>query len=232
MLSLAAQVAPDWSVGFITWSARCVHFPCQVKRQTNFSPLEFCFRTTANRLLRERRAYLSGTVSIVTCLPGGQLPVVSSEKVRARFKSPPCSPQYDPCQTEMWHHAATSSAGIHSTSFSFCVCAGAECGTVVLLQPKGAVWSPAYPQAYSNNTLCRWVIYAPEGHIVKVKTTLKLLCWPSQCLVTPLSSRDLSVRSWMHACSEIGSSDRFHCKRECDTQLDSKGRRYDVTAAM
>ncbi|ROL51611.1 NADH-cytochrome b5 reductase 2 [Anabarilius grahami] len=45
---------------------------------------------------------------------------------------------------------------------------GAECGTVVLLQPKGAVWSPAYPQAYSNNTLCRWVIYAPEGHILKL----------------------------------------------------------------
>ncbi|XP_059392450.1 ovochymase-2-like isoform X1 [Carassius carassius] len=45
---------------------------------------------------------------------------------------------------------------------------GAECGTVVLLQPKGAVWSPAYPQAYRNNTLCRWVIYAPEGHIVKL----------------------------------------------------------------
>ncbi|KAF4095018.1 hypothetical protein G5714_024096 [Onychostoma macrolepis] len=45
---------------------------------------------------------------------------------------------------------------------------GAECGTVVLLQPKGAVQSPAYPQAYSNNTLCRWVIYAPEGHIVKL----------------------------------------------------------------
>ncbi|KAL1247429.1 hypothetical protein QQF64_022805 [Cirrhinus molitorella] len=45
---------------------------------------------------------------------------------------------------------------------------GAECGTVVLLQPKGAVRSPAYPQAYGNNTLCRWVIYAPEGHIVKL----------------------------------------------------------------
>ncbi|XP_043084769.1 ovochymase-2-like [Puntigrus tetrazona] len=45
---------------------------------------------------------------------------------------------------------------------------GAECGTVVLLQPKGSVRSPAYPQAYSNSTLCRWVIYAPEGHIVKL----------------------------------------------------------------
>uniref|UniRef100_A0A673IKV7 Ovochymase 2 n=1 Tax=Sinocyclocheilus rhinocerous TaxID=307959 RepID=A0A673IKV7_9TELE len=67
---------------------------------------------------------------------------------------------------------STSSARLHFTSFSFCVCAGAECGTVVLLQPKGAVQSPAYPQAYSNNTLCCWLIYAPEGHIVKVKTTL------------------------------------------------------------
>uniref|UniRef100_A0A672QEJ3 Ovochymase 2 n=1 Tax=Sinocyclocheilus grahami TaxID=75366 RepID=A0A672QEJ3_SINGR len=44
--------------------------------------------------------------------------------------------------------------------------------TVVLLQPKGAVRRPAYPQAYSNSTLWRWLIYAPEGHIVKVKTTL------------------------------------------------------------
>jgi len=52
------------------------------------------------------------------------------------------------------------------------VCAGAECGTEVLLEPNGAVRSPAYPNAYRNNSLCHWVIYAPEGHIVKVKTTL------------------------------------------------------------
>uniref|UniRef100_A0A673GL14 Ovochymase 2 n=1 Tax=Sinocyclocheilus rhinocerous TaxID=307959 RepID=A0A673GL14_9TELE len=85
---------------------------------------------------------------------------------------------------------------VSSTGAGFAIqFSGAECGTVVPLQPKGAVWSPAYPQAYSNNTLCRWVIYAPEDHIVKVKTTLKLLCWPSHCLVSPLSSRDLSVRS-------------------------------------
>ncbi|XP_051545699.1 ovochymase-2-like [Myxocyprinus asiaticus] len=45
---------------------------------------------------------------------------------------------------------------------------GAECGTMVLLQPDRVVQSPAYPQPYSNNTLCRWVIYAPEGHIVKL----------------------------------------------------------------
>ncbi|XP_077066706.1 ovochymase-2 [Siphateles boraxobius] len=45
---------------------------------------------------------------------------------------------------------------------------GAECGTVVLLEPKGAVRSPAYPNAYRNNSLCSWVIYAPEGHIVKL----------------------------------------------------------------
>jgi len=35
----------------------------------------------------------------------------------------------------------------------------------------------------------------------------------------------------MHACIEIGGSDQFHCKRECDTQLDSKERRYDVTGS-
>ncbi|XP_057186486.1 ovochymase-2-like [Triplophysa rosa] len=45
---------------------------------------------------------------------------------------------------------------------------GAECGTVVLLQSKEAVQSPAHPQPYNNNTLCRWVIYAPEGYIVKL----------------------------------------------------------------
>ncbi len=197
MLSLAAQVVTNWSVGFITWSVRRVHFPSQVERQTNFSPVEFCFHTTTDRLLREQRTYLNGTVSIVTCLPGDQLPVVSSEKVRARFKSPPCSPQYDPCQTEMWHRAGTSSAGLHSTSFSFCVCAGAECGTVVLLQPKGVVQSPAYPQAYSNNTICHWVIYAPEGHIVKVKTTCVGPVIAS-CLLCPVVTC-LSGHECMHA---------------------------------
>ncbi|XP_051548142.1 cubilin-like [Myxocyprinus asiaticus] len=44
---------------------------------------------------------------------------------------------------------------------------GTECGTIVLLQPQGGVQSPTYPQPYSNNTLCGWVIYAPEGHLVK-----------------------------------------------------------------
>ncbi|XP_055047469.2 ovochymase-2, partial [Misgurnus anguillicaudatus] len=45
---------------------------------------------------------------------------------------------------------------------------GAQCGTVVLLQPKRAVKSPSHPQPYNNNILCRWVIYAPEDHIVKL----------------------------------------------------------------
>ncbi|XP_056595668.1 ovochymase-2-like isoform X2 [Triplophysa dalaica] len=43
-----------------------------------------------------------------------------------------------------------------------------ECGTVVLLQSKETVQSPAHPQPYNNNILCRWVIYAPEGYIVKL----------------------------------------------------------------
>ncbi|KAM3870233.1 ovochymase-2 [Diretmus argenteus] len=30
------------------------------------------------------------------------------------------------------------------------------------------VHSPNYPQSYSNDSVCRWVIYAPQGHVVKL----------------------------------------------------------------
>ncbi|XP_062317784.1 ovochymase-2 isoform X2 [Osmerus eperlanus] len=42
------------------------------------------------------------------------------------------------------------------------------CGTVVLQQAQKAVHSPNYPESYSNNSVCRWVIYAPEGHVIKL----------------------------------------------------------------
>uniref|UniRef100_A0A4W4FUD6 Ovochymase 2 n=1 Tax=Electrophorus electricus TaxID=8005 RepID=A0A4W4FUD6_ELEEL len=31
-----------------------------------------------------------------------------------------------------------------------------------------AVQSPNYPQPYSNNAHCRWIVYAPKGHVVKL----------------------------------------------------------------
>ncbi|XP_076878260.1 ovochymase-2 isoform X2 [Brachyhypopomus gauderio] len=45
------------------------------------------------------------------------------------------------------------------------------CGIVALFQSQRAVRSPNYPQPYSNNTHCRWVVYAPEGYVVKLHFT-------------------------------------------------------------
>ncbi|XP_026874062.2 ovochymase-2 [Electrophorus electricus] len=42
------------------------------------------------------------------------------------------------------------------------------CGTVALFQSQRAVQSPNYPQPYSNNAHCRWIVYAPKGHVVKL----------------------------------------------------------------
>uniref|UniRef100_UPI0037E79510 ovochymase-2 n=1 Tax=Semicossyphus pulcher TaxID=241346 RepID=UPI0037E79510 len=42
------------------------------------------------------------------------------------------------------------------------------CGTVVLVQDQTAVQSTNYPQFYSNDCVLRWVVYAPQGHIVKL----------------------------------------------------------------
>ncbi|KAK6317965.1 hypothetical protein J4Q44_G00112560 [Coregonus suidteri] len=42
------------------------------------------------------------------------------------------------------------------------------CGTVALVQDQKAVQSLNYPQSYSNDSVCHWVIYAPKGHIVKL----------------------------------------------------------------
>uniref|UniRef100_A0A8D0ATW4 Ovochymase 2 n=1 Tax=Sander lucioperca TaxID=283035 RepID=A0A8D0ATW4_SANLU len=42
------------------------------------------------------------------------------------------------------------------------------CGTVVLVEDHTAVHSPNYPQFYNNDCVLRWVVYAPQGHIVKL----------------------------------------------------------------
>uniref|UniRef100_A0A673Y486 Ovochymase 2 n=1 Tax=Salmo trutta TaxID=8032 RepID=A0A673Y486_SALTR len=42
------------------------------------------------------------------------------------------------------------------------------CGTVALVQDHRTVHSLNYPQSYSNDSVCHWVIYAPKGHVVKL----------------------------------------------------------------
>ncbi|KAL2093995.1 hypothetical protein ACEWY4_011307 [Coilia grayii] len=46
---------------------------------------------------------------------------------------------------------------------------GPGCGTVSLSQTRGAIRSPRYPEAYGDDADCRWVIHAPQGHIVKLE---------------------------------------------------------------
>ncbi|KAL0968559.1 hypothetical protein UPYG_G00268460 [Umbra pygmaea] len=41
------------------------------------------------------------------------------------------------------------------------------CATVALVKEK-EIHSLNYPHAYSNGSVCLWVIYAPEGHVVKL----------------------------------------------------------------
>ncbi|KAM9351926.1 serine protease 33 [Symphorus nematophorus] len=42
------------------------------------------------------------------------------------------------------------------------------CGTVALVEDQTAVHSPNYPQFYGNDCVLRWVVYAPQGHVVKL----------------------------------------------------------------
>ncbi|XP_041853104.1 ovochymase-2 isoform X2 [Melanotaenia boesemani] len=42
------------------------------------------------------------------------------------------------------------------------------CGTVVLVEDQVTIHSPNYPQSYSNDCVLRWVICAPQGHVVKL----------------------------------------------------------------
>uniref|UniRef100_UPI003AACEE47 ovochymase-2 n=1 Tax=Centroberyx gerrardi TaxID=166262 RepID=UPI003AACEE47 len=45
---------------------------------------------------------------------------------------------------------------------------GPGCGTVVLVGDQNGVHSPNYPQSYRNDSICHWVIYAPQAHVVKL----------------------------------------------------------------
>ncbi|XP_017330295.1 ovochymase-2 isoform X1 [Ictalurus punctatus] len=45
---------------------------------------------------------------------------------------------------------------------------GPGCGTVALFQSPVAMQSPEYPRSYGDDTHCRWVIYVPEGYVVKL----------------------------------------------------------------
>ncbi|XP_061578747.1 ovochymase-2-like [Cololabis saira] len=45
------------------------------------------------------------------------------------------------------------------------------CGTVILVREQGELLSPNYPQSYSDACLLRWVVYAPQGHVVKLDFT-------------------------------------------------------------
>nr|XP_020460110.1 ovochymase-2-like isoform X2 [Monopterus albus] len=42
------------------------------------------------------------------------------------------------------------------------------CGAVVLVEDEIVVQSPNYPQSYSNSCVLRWVVYAPQDHVVKL----------------------------------------------------------------
>ncbi|XP_074533293.1 ovochymase-2 [Halichoeres trimaculatus] len=44
----------------------------------------------------------------------------------------------------------------------------AGCGTVVLVTDQTALHSTNYPQSYSNDCAQRWVVHAPQAHIVKL----------------------------------------------------------------
>nr|XP_061813041.1 ovochymase-2 [Nerophis lumbriciformis] len=46
-----------------------------------------------------------------------------------------------------------------------------ECGTIVAVKEQNTLSSPNYPLFYKNNCSLRWVIYAPQGHIVKLDFT-------------------------------------------------------------
>ncbi|KAK7892044.1 hypothetical protein WMY93_024007 [Mugilogobius chulae] len=61
------------------------------------------------------------------------------------------------------------------------------CDTVVLVQNESNIHSPGYPQHYMNNCMFRWVIYAPQGHIIKLSLTDFELEESSRCLYDSLA---------------------------------------------
>ncbi|XP_076588628.1 ovochymase-2, partial [Chaetodon auriga] len=61
------------------------------------------------------------------------------------------------------------------------------CGTVVLVEDQTAVRSPNYPQFYSNDCVLRWVVYAPQGHVVKLDFADFYLEESDRCLYDSLT---------------------------------------------
>ncbi|KAI3371683.1 hypothetical protein L3Q82_024252, partial [Scortum barcoo] len=61
------------------------------------------------------------------------------------------------------------------------------CRTVVLVEDQTAVRSPNYPEFYSNDCALRWVIYAPQGHVVKLDFTDFDLEESDRCLYDSLT---------------------------------------------
>lgn len=89
-----------------------------------------------------------------------------------------------------------------------CLCAQSGCGTVVLVEDQSAVHSPNYPQSYSHGCVVRWVVYAPQGHVVKVipisfhrlsmhdkntKHRRLTINWPEPCVVFQLDFVDFDL---------------------------------------
>ncbi|KAJ0069180.1 hypothetical protein NL108_003099, partial [Boleophthalmus pectinirostris] len=60
------------------------------------------------------------------------------------------------------------------------------CGTVVLVQNETNIHSPGFPQHYTNNCMFRWVVYATQGHIIKLRLTDFELEESSRCLYDSL----------------------------------------------
>lgn len=85
------------------------------------------------------------------------------------------------------------------------LCAQSGCGTVVLVEDQSAVQSPNYPQSYSHGCVVRWVVYAPQGHVVKViprtthqipmhdKNTTHWSNWSELCVMFQLDFVDFDL---------------------------------------
>ncbi|KAL6107400.1 ovch2 [Pungitius sinensis] len=61
------------------------------------------------------------------------------------------------------------------------------CGTVVLVDDLTPVHSPNYPQCYSEDCVLRWVVHAPQGHIVKLEFSDFYLEESDRCLYDSLT---------------------------------------------
>uniref|UniRef100_A0A4W3GD53 Ovochymase 2 n=1 Tax=Callorhinchus milii TaxID=7868 RepID=A0A4W3GD53_CALMI len=46
---------------------------------------------------------------------------------------------------------------------------GSGCGSLAMLSRQGMIQSMKFPQQYSSNTQCQWLIQAPENHVIKLE---------------------------------------------------------------